>query len=75
MAPKFLSIWVLFFNIDMKDVLLQKKFISWTALFHSIVGIGAPDKSAFLVWCLSSDLPGGNTVWQWEASLKALIRH
>ena len=36
-----------FFSIDMKDVLLQKKFISWTVLFHSVVGISAPDKSTF----------------------------
>ena len=37
-----------FCGFDMKDVLLQKNFISWTILFHSIVGISATDKSTFL---------------------------
>lgn len=36
-----------FSSTDMKDVLLQKKLISWTVLFHSIVGINAPDHSTF----------------------------
>lgn len=39
--------WYAFFSINMKDVLLQKEFISWTVLFHGIVGISAPDKSTF----------------------------
>lgn len=57
----------------MKPVLLQNKFISWTELLHSIVGISISDKSSFWSGAYLQFCQRGNdvTVWQWEAFFKS----